>query len=124
MEGTDLSCPKCGTIWKLIKAGDGPITCPNCKAVVGSAPTAPPPTSPTPRPVAADPIVPASARPAADDEDDPGIGGRPLGRMPEQAPPRRGRHPLVTVAIILLLLFLVPIALCSVLFAVCSVAFR
>src|SRR6478752_1326850 len=28
MEPTDLTCDKCGTTWKLIKAGDGPVLCP------------------------------------------------------------------------------------------------
>jgi hypothetical protein len=131
MEGTDLTCPKCGTNWKLIKAGDGPITCPTCKAVVGPGPSpadpqpVPPVAGPVPAPVRA-PGTPASPRPATDltDADDPGIGGPSLGRIPDMAPRRRGRHPLVTVAIVLLLLFLIPVALCSVLFAVCAVVLR
>jgi hypothetical protein len=134
MEGTDLTCPKCGTTWKLIKAGDGPIRCPNCKAVVGPGPTAASPAGPQPVPPvtgpAAAPVTastaPAIPRPAPDltDADDPGIGAAPAGRMPDLTPPRRGRHPLVTVATILLLLLLVPLALCSVLFAVCTFMFR
>ena len=133
MEPTDLTCPNCGATWKLIKAGDGPITCPKCHAVVGPAPGAAesPPAQPqpappvaSPDPVAATPPVALTPRPAADDADDPGIGTPSFGRMPDLTPPRRGRHPLVTVAVVLLLIFLVPVALCSVLFAVCSLAFR
>ena len=129
MGPTDLTCPKCGTSWKVIKPGDGPITCPSCKAVVGPGPAppdpqpVPPARAPAPAPVTS-PATPARPRPAPDltDADDPGIGTPSLGRMPDLAPRRRGRHPLVTVAIILLLLLLIPVALCSVLFAVCAFA--
>jgi hypothetical protein len=131
MDGIDLTCERCGATWKLIKAGDGPVTCPKCHAVVGSTlaagtpageatPAAPAGNAARPAATAASPPSP---RPAADDADDPGIGVPSLGRMPDLTPTRRGRHPLVTVAIILLLLFLVPVALCSVLFAVCTFAF-
>lgn len=133
MDGTDLTCPNCGTSWKLIKAGDGPVTCPSCKAVVGPAPPAGDQPSalatgrPIPKPAAppAPAVSPFPSGPgtAPNDADDPGIGAPPRGRMPDVAP-RRGRHPLVTVAIILLLLLLVPVALCSVLWAVCAMAFR
>jgi hypothetical protein len=44
--------------------------------------------------------------------------------MPVPDTPRRGRHPLVTVAVILLILILVPLALVACLFAVCTVMFR
>ena len=130
MDGTELTCPNCGATWKLIKAGDGPITCPKCHAVVGPPPVAGTPAgeaTPDPAPSRPAPLVTASAppspKPTADDVDDPGIGAPPVGRMPELTAPRRGRHPLVTVAVVLLLLFLVPVALCSVLFAVCTLAF-
>lgn len=126
MEGTDLTCGNCGAAWKVIKAGDGPLACPKCHAVVGPAPAGGPAAPPPPAPTAGDLGPPAATplpRPAADDTDDPGIGAPPPARMPDLSPPRRVRHPLVTVAVILLLLFLVPVALCSVLFAVCTFVF-
>jgi hypothetical protein len=137
MESTDLTCARCGTSWKVIKA-DGPITCPNCKAVVGDgAPAAPPPNPIPPPPATPDPAptsIPAPVRataaprprPAADlsDADDPGIGAPPPLRIPDVEPARRRWHPLLTVAVILGLILLVPVALVACLFAVCSVMFR
>jgi hypothetical protein len=137
MEPTDLTCAHCGTTWKVIKA-DGPITCPNCKAVVGGGAPAASVPNPIPSPPAmADPAptaIPAPARataagrprPAVDlsDADDPGIGAPPPLRIPDVGPVRRRWHPLVTVAVILGLIMLVPVALVACLFAVCSVMFR
>jgi hypothetical protein len=138
MDPTDLTCAHCGTSWKVIKA-DGPIACPNCKAVVGqaqpttpppepSAPPAPPPSSPPP-PAAVRAQAPTAAplpRPSPNltDADDPGIGAPPRVRIRAVEPPRRRRHPLVTVAVILGLIMLVPVALSVCLFAVCWVAYR
>jgi hypothetical protein len=133
MDPIDLTCPKCGTAWKLIKAGDGPVTCPNCKSAIDGEPTnshspvSPPPTEGR----SANPVM--ATAPAADhppsardlsDADDPGIGVPSRLRMPAPDLPRRGRHPLVTVAVVLLLLLLVPLALVACLFAVCAVLFR
>ena len=126
MEPTELTCPGCGTSWKVIKAGDGPITCPNCKAVVGAAPPPPTPARPAapPAPAAPPPPVPRP-RPATDlsDVDDPGIGAPVRSRIPDVPVERRGRHPLATVAIVLLIVMLVPVALFACLWAVCAAAF-
>jgi hypothetical protein len=135
MDPINLTCPKCGTGWKLIKAGDGPITCPNCKAPIDGSPSVPVPAAPAPveirpplpAPVPTVPTVPAEPpRPAPDvsDADDPGIGVPPRARFPVADVPRRGRHPLVTVAVVLLIIILVPLALVACLFAVCAVMFR
>jgi len=127
MEPTDLTCPKCGTTWKLIKAGDGPITCPNCKATMEQGPPVTPLTHPAPlagtppAPIATP--APAATAPDVSDVDDPGIGSPARARMPVPDVPRR-RHPLVTVAVVLLLILLVPLALVACLFAVCAVMFR
>src|SRR5262245_51748562 len=128
MEPTDLTCGQCGTSWKLIKAGNGPITCPHCKATIEQGTPAAPPTPPAevraPEAVAP-PLAAAGVRPAApteiSDADDPGIGAPPRARFPVPDVPRRGRHPLVTVAVVLLLMLLVPLALIACLFAVCAV---
>ena len=133
MDPIDLTCPKCGTAWKLIKAGDGPITCPHCRAVIDqgtpAAPPAPPAEVRAPEPVAPPPpSALAGERPAAppeiSDADDPGIGATLRASMPIPDTRRRGRHPLVTVAVVLLLMLLVPLALVACLFAVCTVMFR
>ena len=134
MDPIDLTCPKCGTGWKLIKAGDAPITCPHCKAAIDQGKPATATVPPPPVEVRASvPVAPPSSaatgeRPAAQteisDADDPGIGAAPRASMPITDIPRRGRHPLVTVAVVLLLLILVPLALVACLFAVCAVIFR
>jgi hypothetical protein len=121
MDPIDLTCPKCGTAWKLVKAGDGPITCPNCRAPMEGSPPASAPVAPAPP--AATP-APAPAAPDVSDADDPGIGTVPRVHRPVPDVPRRGRHPLVTVAVILMILILVPLALVACLFAVCAVMFR
>jgi hypothetical protein len=143
MEPTDLTCSKCGTTWKLIKAGDGPITCPQCKAPIeGTAtsaavaatlappvasPTIPAPPPPSPAPAESAPTRPPRAPEASrvPDSDD-----RDLRRDYEERggppfPPRRRRHPLLVVLIVLLILFvLLPVAGIVLLFAVCAYSFR
>jgi hypothetical protein len=129
MDPTDLTCPKCGTAWKVIKAADGPVTCPNCKAPV-SAPAAATPTpapaaepAPPPPPVEASPS-PAPARPAV--RHLPDSGDRELRRdYADSGGPRfpsgRRRHPLLVVLTVLLILFvLLPVAGIVLLFAVCA----
>jgi len=123
MDPIDLTCPKCGAAWKLIKAGDGPVTCPNCKTPIGQGPAASPvapaaPPKPVPTP------APGATVPDVSDADDPGLVAPARARMPVPDIPRRGRHPLVTVAVVLLLILLIPLALVACLFAVCAVMFR
>jgi hypothetical protein len=143
MEPTDLTCSTCGTAWKLIKAGDGPITCPHCKAPVEapgagaalaatSAPAAAPPAEPatpppSPAPAESAPIQPTRAPEVSrlPDSDDRDLrrdyedqGGPPF-------PARRRRHPLLVVLVVLLILFvLLPVAGIVLLFAVCAYSFR
>jgi len=123
----------------VIKAGDGPIACPHCKAAVetpAGAPAAPPAAAPSEAPAATAPgpaPVEASSVPAA-----------PLGeipRIPDSAegelrgdyedqggpafPPRQRRHPLLVVLTVLLILFvLLPVALIVLFLAVCALAAR
>jgi uncharacterized Zn finger protein (UPF0148 family) len=139
MEPTNLTCPRCGTTWKLIKAGDGPITCPHCKAPVEgtaasaavAATSAPPvasPTIPATPPPSPAPAEPAPARPTRAPEVSrvPDSDDRELRRDYEEPggsrfPPRRRRHPLLIVLTVLLILFvLLPVALFALLFAVCA----
>jgi len=135
MEPIGLTCPKCGAAWKLIKAGKGPITCPQCKAALDGTPAAaassakpPEPTAPTP----ATPLVPSEppplpalspvALPPVADTDDPAL----VADYDDRAEPqrRRGMAPLLKVAIILLaLMILVPVGVMILLLVVCAVMF-
>ncbi len=123
MDPIDLTCPKCGAAWKLVKAGDGPIACPKCKAPIGPGSPAPPVAADDPPQPMATP-APALPVPEVSDADDPGLVAPAHARMPTPVVPRRGRHPLVTVAVVLLLILLIPLALVACLFAVCAVMFR
>lgn len=145
MEPIDLTCAKCNTSWKLIKA-EGVIACPYCKAIVDSLVT-----SNTSQPVEPTPVgsesIPIEAKPAetaaapmdpipsmqastpvalpadlVDDADDPGVRADYDDR--HQAPRRSGMHPLLKVFIILLILFiLVPLAVIVLFAVVCAVMF-
>lgn len=151
MEPMSLTCPNCNTSWKLIKAGEGPITCPNCKAVVDTsapAPTIPevipaPPASteaaatppiaaptepvlaPAPQPIAPMVALPKRAvapapevRPTqqeVSDLDDPSFGADYDDRFEQR--PRRRMHPLILV---MLLVFLLPLAGCVLFGVVCA----
>ncbi|HJZ90681.1 MAG TPA: hypothetical protein VKE40_07380 [Gemmataceae bacterium] len=129
MEVTPLTCAKCATSWKLIKAGKGPITCPHCKAPLdGPIPAAPattavaaPPTESAAR-VAAPAAVaapPAEVPLAIAQSDDPGLRADYDERMEE--PARRAPHPLLRMSLILLLLItLTPVAAVIVLLVVCA----
>ena len=135
MEPTDLTCAKCGTSWKLIKAGDGPIACPSCKAPVGEPPAQPvsptpadapplvespvPPNAPAPEPT----VVTQRPRPADARSDHDDRFARSLRRRAADVEPRRRWHPLVTVGLILLLLLMVPVVLVALFFAVCAYSF-
>lgn len=121
MEPTDLTCPSCGSAWKVIKAPDGPIACPNCKAVVGQATAGA--VAPQPAPAIVTALPPDRPPAAVSDIDDPGVGVPARGKVPDLAPPRRGRNPLLTVAVVVLIVLLVPVALSVCLFAVCTASF-
>jgi hypothetical protein len=141
MEPIDLTCPKCGKGWKLIKAGSGPVTCPHCKAPLGS-PEAPAPAesvSRVPKPVtttAATPAEPADAAepspgmttPVLDvratgpgaDVDDPALAADFDDQFVQQRRP--GKHPLVRVIIILLAFFiLAPLAIVIMFAIACAI---
>jgi hypothetical protein len=113
MEVTPLTCPKCATSWKLIKAGTGPITCPHCKAPLDDGPIAATPATTT----VATPAV--SVPRAVPDGDEPGLQADYDDKM--EPPARRATHPLLRMSLILLLLMtLTPIALVIVLLVVCT----
>ena len=151
MESTDLTCAKCGATWKLIKASAEGAACPYCNASIGAAPAEPaaskpieplasvtPPTTeqaPTTPPEAAaaaaplastapvteDPSIPATVR-AFDvpDTDDPGLVDDYDDRLDPRR--RRGMNPVAkTILILILLIFLAPVALFLILFVVCVV---
>jgi hypothetical protein len=137
MEPVNLTCPRCGAAWKLIKAGKGPVTCSQCKAALDAAlaepspePKAPesePPTS-TATPAAAEtspepPPLPALSSvplPPVADVDDPTLIADYDDRPAPQR--RRGMAPLLRVAIILVaLMILVPVGLIILLLVACAV---
>jgi hypothetical protein len=117
MEPTPLTCSKCGASWKLIKAGKGPVTCPQCKAALDGSPPAlgranPVPTAPA--------IAPSPAE--VSDADDPGLRGGFVRSLPDPVPPRRRTNPLLrAMVILLLLLILVPLAAIVLFAVVCAV---
>src|SRR5687768_16938712 len=138
MEPISLTCPKCQASWKLIKAGKGPITCPQCKAPLDAPPGESGPTAPTPAatasPAGEDPaptpatlpqpvpgLTPSAALPpmSIPDTDDPGLASDFDDRF---EPARRTRtHPLLKVIIVILILtVLVPVAVVILFLAVCA----
>lgn len=147
MEPQSLTCAKCGTSWKLVKAGTGPVVCPNCSAPISGIPgkakstetkpaeppvpasapvaTVEPPTPPTPAPPVVPPTEPTNvAIPFSDfsDADDPGLKAdyddRPDGRR------RSGMPPLLkTLIILLILMILLPLALFLLFAVVCAILF-
>jgi len=146
MEPIDLTCAKCGKGWKLIKAGTGPATCPHCKAPLATpqVQAAAEPVSKESRPVdtASKPVATAAAaKPAAAsqltpvptmsvadgrapgpgaDVDDPALAADFDDQFVQQRRP--GKHPLVRVIIVLLLLFiLVPLAVFVLFAIVCAI---
>jgi hypothetical protein len=131
MEPAAFKCAQCGTEWKVIKSGTGPIACPHCKAVQGhSAPASDVPPIPAPPraapglPAATLTLAPAPLRLPADtsDADDPALrADYAEGPRREVQLHRRRSHPLLTVVVVLLILFVVtPVALVGLLFAVCA----
>lgn len=141
MDPINLTCPKCGKGWKLIKAGSGPVTCPHCKTPLGGPePLAPAePISIEPKPAtttAAAPPEPAAAvEPAPEmttpvpdvraagpgaDVDDPALASDFDDQFVQRSRP--GKHPLVRVIIILLALFiLVPLAIIVMFAIACAI---
>jgi hypothetical protein len=141
MEPIDLTCPKCGKGWKLIKAGFGPVTCPHCKAPLGGPETPAPAKSvskdakPVAQaaaaaaiPAAAAELAPGPTTPVPDvpaagpgaDVDDPALAADFDDQFVQQRRP--GKHPLVRMIIILLALFiLVPLAIVVMFAIVCAI---
>ena len=147
MESTDLTCAKCGATWKLIKASTEGAACPYCNAPIGAAhmepaapkpveppasvtppatePTSTPPPEATPlmptAPVTEEPSIPATVRSFdVPDTDDPGLVDDYDDRLDPRR--RRGLNPVAkTILILILLIFLAPVALFLMLLVVCAV---
>jgi hypothetical protein len=142
MEPRSITCPKCQTEWKIIKAGEGPIACPHCKAIVEPAPEASPavPTEPQTQSASIAPSADALAiEPRVEALLDSGPRPKPQPPAVEGVPAasesglkadyddrdrnyrRRPRmHPLLLV---FLLLILVPLAIFILFVVVCAVWF-
>jgi len=150
MESTDLTCATCGASWKLIKAGTDPVVCPYCKAPVEIAgvdrPSEAKPKEALAPTTAAKSVATAPA-PAATVEPVPPPKEQPTSTAEEHSIPatvrvidvpdsmaddyddhveprrRRGMNPVAkTILILLLLIFLAPVALFIILFVVCVIA--
>ena len=134
MEPVSLTCPRCAASWKVIKAGKGPITCPQCKATLDGPAASPAPADPAPQdreqtppaapaPPPGPPPLPAIGPvplPPVADVDDPGLHADYDDR--HEPPRRRGMPPLLRVALILLILMiLVPLSLFVLFAVVCAV---
>jgi|SRR5262245_7716965 len=136
MDPTRLTCPKCGAAWKVIKAGKGLVTCPQCKAALDAAspeavpapklPEARSPTSttsPAVEPSPEPPPLPALSSvplPPVADVDDPAL----VADYDDRPTPRRrnGMAPLLKVAITLVaLMILVPLAFIILFLVACAV---